>query len=201
MQFPDKSENRPPKKEIKPVVVGAVLSPRPATRRFFGFLLAESPRELGAKIARDIIVPRIKAGFEESANSFLSGMLWGSSGSRPVSTMLQGTILRGGGTNYNAISSQPSALSQAMAANQSRSSSGPYQDVVCPTQERAEMLLAGMFDLLNEYRVVTVADLYELANMTPQTTHDSYGWYSLEGSKITHERDGYRVALPMPKLI
>lgn len=200
MDLPNKSEPTIPKKKIEPIVSGVVQVPRPATRRFFDYLFAESPKALGAKIGRDVIVPRLKAGFEEAANSFLAGMLWGN-GSRPMNNIVQGTVLRAGGTNYHQISSLPSPQTQAMAANETRSTGGNYKDLVCPTQQHAETLLAGLFDLHNRYRVVTVADLYELASITPAISDGSYGWHSLDGARISKVRDGYLLELPRPVLI
>lgn len=203
MDLPNKSEPpKPaaPKKNIQPVVKGAKQVNRPATRRFKDYLFAESPKELGAKIGRDVVVPRLKAGVEEALNSFLSGMLWGG-GPRPMSNIVQGTVLRGGNVNYNHISTQQSGLAQAAQANVSRTSSGNYQDLVTPTQDSAEMLLARMYDLLNQYRVVAVADLYELANITPAISDNAYGWTNLDGARISKVRDGFLLELPRPTLI
>lgn len=201
MDLPDKSKPEAPKKDIKPVVTGATQVKRPASRRFFDFLFAESPKQLGSKIGRDVIVPRIKAGFEEAANSFLSGMLWGDSANRPVSNIVRGTVLRGGGINYNGISvSGNSPMTQALAASQTRST-GNYQDLVVPTQQQAELLLANMYELLNQYRIVAVADLYELANITPSPSDNAYGWTTLDGARISKVREGYLLELPRPSLI
>lgn len=199
MDLPDKTiPLAPPKKDIKQVVQGASLVKRPATRRFMDFVFAESPKTLGKKIGRDVVVPRIKAGLEQAFNEFLSGMLWGDGSNRPAGHIVQGTVLRGGGVNYNQAST--SLLSQARQANVSRSS-GNYQDIVVPTQQFAETLLANMYELLNQYRVVAVADLYESAGLTPAISDNSYGWTSLDGARISKVRDGYLLELPRPTLI
>lgn len=202
MQLPDKHmvpEPEPPKKDIKPVVTGVVPVQRPATRRFLNFVFAESPKDLCKRIGQDVLVPRAKAGVEEALNSFIRGMFWGQ-GSPPLSNIVQGTVLRGG-TNYQALSSgPPSALTQARAANTTRTS-GAYEDLVCPTQESAERLLANLFDIFNQYRVVCVADLYELANIKPAPSDNVYGWLSLDGARISKVRNGYLLELPRPSVI
>lgn len=201
MDLPDKTGvPAVPKKEIKPVIAQATQVKRPATRRFFDFLFAESPRALGARVGRDVVVPRLKAAGEEAINSFVAGMFWGEGSSRPMGQIVKGTVLRGGMTNYNGLSHMPSALNQARQANQTRIG-GNYQDLVVPTQQDAERLLAGMYDLLNEYRVVAIADLYELANISPQPSDNAYGWTTLDGSRISKVRDGYLLELPRPALI
>jgi hypothetical protein len=201
MDLPDKTAAvAPPKKEIKPVVSGAKKVQRPASKRFFDYLFAESPKDLARKVGRDVIVPRIKAGFEQAANEFLSGMLWGNGSNRPPSNIVQGAVIRpGGGINYNGISS-PSSLQQARAAS-TTTSSGNYSDVTVPTQEFAETLLANLYDLLNQYRVVAVADLYEAAGLTSAISDNAYGWTSLDGARIIKVRDGYLLELPRPTII
>lgn len=195
---PEKGSSTPPKRHIEPVISGAVQAPRPATRRFLDFMFAEKPKELSAKIGRDVVVPRIKAGVEEALRAFIHGMFWGN-GSAPVSNMVQGTVLRAGGTQYHQISSLPAGAPPTPAAN--TTSSGNYQDLVCPTQEDAERLLSNLYATLNQYRVVAVADLYEMARIKPQPSDNSFGWYSLDGARISKTRDGYLLELPRPGVI
>lgn len=207
MELPDKSKSEKPqaelpKKNIQPVVESGLVSksPRPMTRRFLEHAFAESPKELAKKVLLNTLVPRGKAALEEAANGFLHGMLWGNS-QPPLSNIVKGTVLRGGGMNYNAISTG-SALQQAQAQTPTPTrSSGSYEDLVCPTQEVAERLLAQLYEVFNQYRVVAVADLYEMANITPATSDNAYGWLSLDGARITKERNGYVLTLPRPTLI
>jgi len=72
---------------------------------------------------------------------------------------------------------------------------------VVPTEQFAQAVLSQMFDLFNQYRVVTVGDLYEAAGLSSDPQHEGLGWYSLEGSKITKDREGFRIALPRPTTI
>lgn len=199
MELPDKSKPAKPAKIVKQVVPqgAAKQASRPASRRFMDFVFAESPRELGRRVVTGTVVPRLKAAGEEAINSFLHGMLWGG-GTPPTSNIVQGAVLRGGGVNYNAISSGGVPVLQQASMSPT---AGPYQDVVLPTEQFAQAVLAQMFDLYNQYRMVTVGDLYEAAGLSSGTQHEGYGWYSLDGSKITKERDGYRLSLPRPTKI
>ncbi len=203
MELPNKQApppDEPAKKHITPIVADGLVTkaPRPVTRRFLDFVFAESPKELGKRVLTNTLVPRAKAGMEEAINSFIHGMMWGNS-QPPISSIVKGTVLRGGGVNYNAVSHQPSALTQAREANTSRS--GPYEDLVCPTQEVAERLLAQLYEVFNQYRVVAVADLYEMASIPTSTGDNAYGWLSLDGARITQERGGFVLTLPRPTLI
>jgi len=199
MELPDKTQAPRPTKQVKQIVPKGAAKPasRPATRRLLDFVFAESPKALGKRVIEGTVVPRLKAAGEEAIGSFLHGMLWGG-GSPPTSQLLQGAVLRpGGGVNYAAISNGAQMPPQVPITQ----TQGPYSDVVVPTEQFAQSVLAYMFDLFNQYRVVTVGDLYEAAGLTSDPQHEGLGWYSLDGSKITKERDGYRIALPRPTTI
>lgn len=201
MDLPDKS--KPVVREKKDPVIpagSAVQTERPARRRFMDYVFAESPKAVLAGVVERTLVPQLKAAGEQAFNTFLHGMLW-PGGSGPSSLMQQGTLLRGGGVvlnpggvDYNSLSNP--AVMQAAAA--SGSMSGPYSDLTVVSQDFAERLLASLIADLNQYRVVTVADLMEYAQLTPTDAQGNLGWYSLEGSRIVQERNGYKLMLPKP---
>lgn len=196
MDLPDKS-NPAKKKQITAVVSGAEEMKRPATKRFMDSILQESPKNVARRVGTEVVVPRFKSSMEEAFNNFLAGMLWGGGGNRP-SSVVRGSVVRGG-VAYSQQSTQ-SALSMARQASPVESSGG-YRDLVVPTLQDAELLLAGMYDLLNEYRVVAVGDLYELANKSPSISDNAIGWRSLDGARISAVRDGYVLELPRPTTI
>lgn len=201
MELPDKTgkatPNPGPVKKVAGPVITEKATPvsRPATRRFLDFLFAESPKAVGRKIASDVVVPRLKQGFEEAFNSFLAGMLWG--GNRPTG-LIAGQVMRGGGVNYSSISTGGSLLQARQASEPQRVS---YEDLVFPTQDSAETILANMFVLLNEYRVVAIGDLNDLVGNSSQPSDNAYGWNSLDGARISKDRNGFRLELPRPTLI
>lgn len=205
MDLPDKTEKEPkpkalPEKKVEPVE-GVKLVKRPASKRFFDSMIAESPKVIMGRVASEVLIPRFKAGLEEMGNAFLAGVLWGNGTNRPISQVVKGTVIRGGHTNYQGVSSMGQDPRQLARAAASRTSTGNYQDILCDTQQRAEQILASLYDRLNEYRVVTVGDLYDEAGITAQISDSGYGWTSLEGARIVHQRDGYVLALPRPSLI
>lgn len=204
MEFPNKGEGKPvvpPKKEpYAPVVSGAVRARRPIGRRIFNFMFAESPKTLGALVSKEVIVPRLKAGFEEAANSFLAGMLWGNSANRPMSHLVRSATLRGNATNYSARS-QLTPQQQIVQQAAPQHSSGNYEDLILRELEDAEMLLVHIIELLSQYNVVCVGDLYEKAGIITQPSDSMYGWLSLQGARISKVREGYLLELPRPTLI
>lgn len=207
MELPDKSKPAPPlhpqqPKRTKPIP-GVVAKPasRPATRRFLDYVFAESPKEIGKKVLRDTIAPNLRMGIYQAAEGLLSGIVFG--GQKPIGGGLfnMSPAMRGGGVNYNAISTAQSALQQAAMANQTRPNVGNYRDLAFPTPEAAELAFAGLLQAFNQYRMVAVADLWEIANMSPDPSMNAYGWHSLDGARIVSDRRGYVLELPQPVLL
>lgn len=72
-----------------------------------------------------------------------------------------------------------------------------YDEIIFETRGDAEAVLDAMYDILNQYKVVSVAELYDLASITTHNyTCNNYGWIDLRGSSIVRVRDGYILKLP-----
>ena len=61
-----------------------------------------------------------------------------------------------------------------------------------------EEVLDKMFELLDTYQFVSVADLYDLVGVTGNYTDNKYGWTNLRGAEPVRMRDG-GYALKLPK--
>lgn len=205
MDLPDKSAGATPpaavRPKIEPVGEGAVLVKRPASRRFKDFIMQESPKVVVNRIGRDLLWPQAKSAVEESIKAFVHAMFWGGGQAPPAGQIVRGTVLRSQSQSYSNIPvSGYNPMSTAMQSNVSRPG-GAYQDVVFPTAEQAERCLASMFDLVSRYHVVTVADLYEAAQLPTQISDKNFGWTDLTGSRISRVKEGFLLELPRPVII
>jgi hypothetical protein len=199
VQFPNKAESQdagpPPKKTIQAVVSGATQKPRPPSKRLFGAIFAESPRNLGSQVGREVVLPRMKMALEEAVMGLVRGMLWGNE--RPVDNLLvQRAMQRSNMRDYSGISTSQTAIPQTPTR-----SSGNYEDLILPDMRSAERLLAYLAELINEYRCVAVGDLYEAAGITGMPSDNAFGWTSLTGARISATRGGFLLELPRPTLL
>ena len=72
-----------------------------------------------------------------------------------------------------------------------------YDEIIFETRGDAEAVLDAMYDILNQYKVVSVAELYDLASITTHNyTCNNYGWIDLRGSSVVRVRYGYILKLP-----
>ena len=76
-----------------------------------------------------------------------------------------------------------------------------YEDILIGSRGEAEDILDQLYEILQEYESVSVANLYESAGITGDYTATKYGWYSLEGSRIVAVRGGFMIKLPKATIL
>lgn len=77
-----------------------------------------------------------------------------------------------------------------------------YNEIELRTRADAELLLDSMCDYLEFHEVITVADMYSMANYNGGDYTDNYwGWSSLAGAHIERSLDGWVLKLPEVKNI
>lgn len=77
-----------------------------------------------------------------------------------------------------------------------------YDELFWQTRGQAERVLYEMERLIDEWNEVSIADLFDIANKTPEGdgTGNNYGWTDLTYAKVVYGRDGYYyLDLPKPK--
>ena len=69
-------------------------------------------------------------------------------------------------------------------------------DILLATRVEAETVVDRMYDLLREYEMVSVSDLYSLLGLSSSYTDQKWGWTNLQSLDIRRVRDGYILNLP-----
>lgn len=97
------------------------------------------------------------------------------------------------GSYYN--QNQPQNNGNARQRTEARYS---YNDLVFDTRGDAEVVLANMRGLLMDYRAVSIADMFDLAEMTSPNgyTDNKYGWTDLSSARVIRVNGGYMIDLP-----
>lgn len=77
-----------------------------------------------------------------------------------------------------------------------------YDELLFETRGDAESVLDSMNDIISQYEVVSVGDLYDLADVDNDNyAAYNYGWYDIQGCRARRVRDGYVLELPKAKPI
>lgn len=183
----DKQYSKPEKK-IEPVVSGkATVKKKSGIVRLADVFLPEDVDTVKSYIIFDILIPKIKYGIHdivsEAWDSFCG--ISGRSGSR-------GTASKVSYVSYDRYSrdKQPETP---------RRSGVNYEEIIFSTRGDAEAVYDRMAELCDTFNAVSVADMYELAEVPNDNyTLNKYGWTSMEGAQVVRLSGG-GFAIKMPK--
>lgn len=77
-------------------------------------------------------------------------------------------------------------------------SSHDFDQIVLDSRGEAEEILDYLGDILNQYEVVSVTDLYRMVGIRGSYMDDRWGWTHLRDARARRVRDGYVLELPTP---
>lgn len=173
-------------KRAEKIVHGKVTKRENKVRKLTDIFIAEDVTNVKDYILMDVIVPSVKKALYDLTVGAIDMILYGgkgNSGSRPTADKVSYR-------DYNSVSRRGST-------DRTRTNSGySYDDIVLDTRGEAEAVLSRMDEIMEEYDIVRVADLYDLVGATGDYTDNNYGWTNIRNAKIVRVRDGYKIDMP-----
>ncbi len=182
--------NSVPTKKIEKIISGPIKTKKKSnTKKISEIFISEDASSVKSYILMDVVVPTIKKAIIDTIE-----------------------IVFNGDTGHTKKTSSGSKVSYQRYyendrfTNRSHNNERPrgvydYDDIVFTTRGEAEKVLDGMFDLLEQYEILSVADFYELVGITGEYTHHKYGWTTLRGSEIKRLRGGNGYIINLPKAL
>lgn len=181
-------------KRVEKVVKGRVKTKKNEMRRLSDIFISEDVSNIKDYILLDVLAPAIKDAIYKIIVGSLDTTLYGGrgyGGKRPTADKISYK-------DYNGISSRRDDRGN----DRPRTASGySYDDVIFETRGAAEAVLDRMYELIEEYGNVRVADMYDMAGITGNYTDNRYGWENLHGARVERTRDGYAVRMPRAKVL
>lgn len=174
-------------KRAEKVVHGKVKTKTNEMRKLTNVFISEDASNVKNYIIMDVIVPAVKKALYDLVVGALDITLYGGrgNGKRPSADKVSYR-------DYNSISK-----SDDRSYGRSRTTSGySYDDIVVETRGEAEAVLSRMDEIMEEYAIVRVADLYDLVGITGDYTDNKYGWTNIRNASIVRVRDGYKINMP-----
>lgn len=200
-------EKKAPEKNIQKVVSGEVVQRKPSLgRRIRSVFLGGDSQSVKDYVILEVLVPALKDTIADAVTGGIERMVFGDN-ARPSR--------RGRGGygpaapnqfNYAGISARNAVVGGTRPDPRSISRQAQlthtFDEVVFPSRSDAEAVLAQMFDLLDQFEVVTVSDFLELSGISGQFTDHRFGWDDLRGVQAHRTRGGgYILGLPDTKPI
>lgn len=105
---------------------------------------------------------------------------------------------KGGNTSYDQYYDGKSKSGADISDPSYRRKHGEYIDVEFNDKWKAQEVYTAIRSYFDEYKVLSVANLYQAAGMSTTFTDDAYGWYSLNGSRLEKINGKWRIVMPRP---
>ena len=183
----DTEEKKSSGKKVEQITKGSVKAKKKSGfRKFMDAFVQEDIGTVKTYIWSEVLVPAVKKTFSDTVTNALDMFLWGKTGGRRP----RGNAER---ISYRSYYDRPGVGSRE---SERRQRSYDYDDVILDSREEADEVLARMDELLQDYKMVSVADFYDLVGITGKTTDNRYGWTDLRSASVVRDRDGYLISLP-----
>ncbi len=182
-----KAENSE-KKKIEPVVKsGAKLRKKNELQKVAGSIISEDAKSVKSYILMDVLVPAIKDAIEDIVTNGIRMLLRGDTSAR-----------RSGPSGGISHISYNKAYDRRDRSSLDRPRGVmDFDDLILPTRYEAEEVLRSLDDLIETYRIVSVADMYEAAGIRDfEYTARNYGWKDIRRAEVVHVRNGYWLKMP-----
>lgn len=178
------------KKKVEKVVNGTVKAKKKSgIHKAANAFLAEDVDSVTNYVWKDVLVPTIKDTFVKIVKTTIEMLVYGDEPSKHSTSASRVSY----GSYYNGSRS-----------SERRSRTIPifeYDDIIFDSRGDAEEVLISMCDMIDEFDLVSVGDLYDLAGITAPYTANSYGWEDLRNARAVRVQDGWMLKLPKAKLL
>lgn len=174
-------------RKIKTVAKGnAVKKKGGFIKKLIGTFMAEDMDEFKSDLIVRVVVPKIVESIEDGISLFFRGEA-GRSSRRGAASKV----------SYRKYYEDSDRNSEQRAY---RHRTGDFDDIGFDYASEAEAVLEMLDEILSEYGFVTVADMYEMADMSAPYTAQRYGWKNINGARIIRDRGG-KYVIRMPRAI
>jgi hypothetical protein len=205
-EFPSNSRKvrgpqNPEKPQVQQVVKGeAVRRKKPLGRRLKELIFGGADGgSVWEYVTQDVLVPAAKDTLVDVVREGIERMVFGEatarrsrSRNRPGETFISYNRYSGGGRREESHDRHRTQMSRRGRARHD------FDEIILPTRHEADEVIERLFDLISQYEIATVSDLYDLVGLQANYTDDKWGWTELPGAGVSRVRSGYLLDLPRP---
>lgn len=177
------------RKKLEKVVTGNARTKQKSEASKFAekLISREDVGNIRSYLIDDVIIPTIKNTIWDAFTNSLDMVLFGGTGRNRKKSTAEKISYR----NYY------DRRDERRYGEPLRAKSGTsFDDIVFDSRGEAENVLRCMEEILEQYPLVSVSDMYDLAGLTAPHTANKYGWSNLRSADVVRIRDGYIIKLP-----
>lgn len=191
------------KPKVEKIVMGKVTVKKPGLgSRFKNMLFGGETNGVGNFLLQHVIVPAAKDMVADAVREGVERMVYGETRganprSRPGSGSGTFTNYSGFGNNRSSsLRPDPASDPRPQLSRQARRNHN-FGEVVLESRAAATEVLRRLDARIQKYDSVSVSELYQMLDITPDWTDEKYGWYDISSASIRSARGGgYLLDLP-----
>ncbi len=173
-------------KKVQKVVSGKVKTKSNEGRKLASMFISEDATNVKSYILMDVLVPTIKKTLFDIVTDSLDMILNGGTGSRKHKS----------GNKISYRSYYDDKRDDRREGSYRARGRFDYDDLIFDSRGECEAVREQMVDVIETYGFVTVADMYDMADLPAPYTSSKYGWTNIRTAETVRVRDGYVLKLP-----
>lgn len=173
-------------RKIEKVVTGSAKTKKKSEiSKLADVFISEDVKNVKSFLLMDVLVPTIKKAILSTVDMILNG---------------------GGGSSYTKKASTPKISyrqyyedrrdDRHYEDNVKTRTRFDYDEITFESRGDAEAVREQMIEVIERYGFVTVADLYDMADLPQPYTSNKYGWMNLRSAETVRTNGGYTIKLP-----
>lgn len=176
-----------PEKKIRTVTKNpAKTKKKSCARKLTDAFIAEDVATIKNYIVKDVLIPAVKKGIVDIITNGVDMLFYGETGHTSRS--------RGGRMSYNSIYDGRRSPRRDAEVIESRRT--PYDRRIVDTLQEAKDAVDQVNELIDVYGQASIADFYEMIQVTGEYTDHDYGWNHFIEAKYVRVPDGWMIQMP-----
>lgn len=161
--------------------------------KFFSDFINGDMTSVKEYLIDEVLIPSVKSTLSDAISNGVDMLLYGESRGKRYSSNSGPKI------SYNSIYNKDPR--NKVSYNNSKRDRVSIDEIILETRAEAEEVIAQMHSIIDDYGMVSVADLYETVGLDTSYTDNKYGWYELGAASIIRVREGFLLKLTKPVVL
>ena len=169
------------KNKVDKIVKGRVKTKK--KNSILASFINDDLQDIKKYIVEDVLIPTIKKTITDVVKN-------------SIDMFFYGEVSRSNRSNSSRISYSSYYDRDREPRSRSRRNSLLIDDIVLESRAEAEEVLDRLDEMIEEFGMASVLNLYDLIGVTAPFTADKYGWTDIRNATAVRVRDGYLLKLP-----